>query len=179
MTFSTRFSILGYAVERPHLRSSAKSSRFRFFIFTCRRVDNPDLHKYVLWKKSNFLRALQHLDNYQTWESERRAGEGFGPAWILKISAKKVVLLVSSRKKQISPLCPHHLKKFCSNPVVAPPWKKSFRRPCYQTLAAKNRELFRKRIWPQNRFETRSSCVHTEIFSTGTTKRFFTKSELF
>jgi len=110
VTFSTRLSIFGYVMERAHLRSSAKSSRFRFFIFTCRRVENPDSHKYVLWKRSNFLIAFQHLDNYHTWASERRAGEDFGSTWTLKISAKKVVFLVSSRKKQISPL-------------LAPPWK--------------------------------------------------------
>jgi len=90
VTFSTRLSIFGYVVERAHLRSSAKSSRFRFFIFICRRVENPDSHKYVLWKRSNYLIAFQHLDNHYTWASERRAEEDFGPTWTLKISAKKV-----------------------------------------------------------------------------------------
>jgi len=105
VTFSTRLSIFCYVVVRAHLRSSAKSSLFRFFIFTCRRVENPDSHKDVLWKRRNFLKAFQHLDTYHTWASERRAGADFGPTWVLKISAKKVVFLVSSRKNKL-----HHFQ---------------------------------------------------------------------
>jgi len=42
---------------------------------------------------------------------------GQSPPWILKFSTKTVVFLVSSGKNQTSPL-------------LAPTWKKSFRRPC-------------------------------------------------
>jgi len=38
---------------------------------------------------------------------------------ILKISAKKVVFLVSSGKNIFRDLCAHHLEKFCKNPPVA------------------------------------------------------------
>ena len=57
--FSTRLPILGCVVERTHLRSSSrvKLSRCRFFVFTCRRAENPHSHKYVLGKRSTFLRA--------------------------------------------------------------------------------------------------------------------------
>ena len=40
-----------------------------------------------------------------TWASEG-GWQGALPPWILKISAKKVVLLISSGKKQVSPLSP-------------------------------------------------------------------------
>ena len=55
-------------------------------------------------------------------------GQGAPLPWILKISAKNVVFLLSSGKKQISPLLPS-LEKFWKN-LQVPPWKKSFRRPC-------------------------------------------------
>ena len=59
MTFSTRLSILGRVVERVHLRSPSrvKFSRLRIFVSTCRRVENPHSHKYVLGKRSNYLSA--------------------------------------------------------------------------------------------------------------------------
>jgi len=38
------------------------------------------------------------------WNSEGRSRGGPWPLWIFKIAAKMVVLLVSSGKKQISPL---------------------------------------------------------------------------
>jgi len=46
-----------------------------------------------------------------------RGGRGSWPPWILKYSAEMVVFLVSSGKNQVSPL-------------LATPWKKTFRRPC-------------------------------------------------
>ena len=52
-----------------------------------------------------------------TWASEG-GWQGALPPWILKISAKKVVLLISSGKKQVSPLFPPW-----KNPLVAPPGK--------------------------------------------------------
>ena len=57
------------------------------------------------------------------------ASEG-GPCspWILKSFAKKIIFFVLNGKKQISPLLPP-LEKFWKNPLVAHPWKISFRRP--------------------------------------------------
>jgi len=70
-------------------------------------------------------------------------GMGAAPTWILKILAKKDVLLVSSGKKQSSPLLVP-LEKFWKNPLVATPWKKSFRRPCCLVSPCdKNRHAFR------------------------------------
>ena len=50
VTFLTRLWLLGCVVERAHLKSSAgvKLNRFRYFAFTCRSVETPDLGKYVL-----------------------------------------------------------------------------------------------------------------------------------
>ena len=62
-------------MERAHLRSSsrAKSSRFRFFAFTCRRVENPDSHKYVLGRRCYFLRASFPTFGYhQTLSAKNR-----------------------------------------------------------------------------------------------------------
>jgi len=63
----------------------------------------------------------------QRWASEGEPG-GFGPRWILKLLAKKVVFSISRGKNQISPLLTP-LEKILSNPPTCPPWKKSFRRP--------------------------------------------------
>jgi len=57
------------------------------------------------------------------------------PPWILKISAKRVVFLVSSGKKQISPLFAH-LEKFWKNPLVPPPLGKILPTPMAQGLAS-------------------------------------------
>jgi len=60
-----------------------------------------------------------------------REGQGVALVlpWILKISAKNVVFLISSgKKKQISPLL-LPLEKFLEKSPSAHPWKKSFRRP--------------------------------------------------
>jgi len=54
--------------------------------------------------------------------------EGGVPPWNLKISAKKIVSLVSSGKKQISTLLPLPANIFEIIPS-GPPGKKSFRRP--------------------------------------------------
>jgi len=56
---------------------------------------------------------------------------------ILKISAKKVIFLVSRGKNQVLPLLtPRKILKKSPN---GPPWKKSFRCPCQQvTLKSKN-----------------------------------------
>jgi len=59
-----------------------------------------------------------------TWASE---GGGQGGAvllpWSLKFSAKNVVFLVSSEKKQISPSLPPLQKNFWKNSLVALPGK--------------------------------------------------------
>jgi len=47
------------------------------------------------------------------------------PLWILKM----VVFLVSSGKKEISPLLASTPGNLWKNLLVGPPWKKSFRRP--------------------------------------------------
>jgi len=43
--------------------------------------------------------------------------------------SKNAVFLISSGKKQISPLL-LPVEKPLENPLVAPPWKNSFRSPC-------------------------------------------------
>jgi len=48
------------------------------------------------------------------------------PPWVFKISAKKIVFLVPSGKKQISPLLPPW-----KNALVTP-LAKAFRRPCLE-----------------------------------------------
>jgi len=54
---------------------------------------------------------------------------GLAPLDFEIFSNKKVVFLLSSGKKQISPLLTP-LEKFLKNPPVSPLWKKPFRRPC-------------------------------------------------
>jgi len=54
--------------------------------------------------------------------------EGLWSPWILKISAEKVVFLVSSEKNQISPFLLPPLEKRLEKSTNAPPLKKSFRR---------------------------------------------------
>ena len=43
--------------------------------------------------------------------------------WILKIPAKKILFLISSGKKQISPLLPPPFEKFWKNALIPPPEK--------------------------------------------------------
>jgi len=53
---------------------------------------------------------------------------------ILKINSKtKVIFLVSSGKKRISPILASPLEKFWINPLVPPTLEKSFRGPCSLT----------------------------------------------
>jgi len=54
---------------------------------------------------------------------------GLGPPWILKLLAKKVIFSISRGKKQMSPLLAP-LEEILGKSPTAPPWKKSFRRPC-------------------------------------------------
>ena len=56
-----------------------------------------------------------------------------------EISAKKVVWLVSSGKKQISPLLAQPLEKFWKNPLMA---------PLEKTLPTPMGALFFVRVWP-------------------------------
>jgi len=51
--------------------------------------------------------------------------KSFGPSWILKILAKKLVFLVLSGKEQISPLL-DPVKKVLKKFPSGSPWKKSF-----------------------------------------------------
>jgi len=53
---------------------------------------------------------------------------GLAP-WILKISAKKGCFLNFEWEKKNFTTFVLPLKKFWKNPLVAPPWEKSFRRP--------------------------------------------------
>jgi len=55
--------------------------------------------------------------------TSRYIGVGALASWILKIAAEKVVFLVSSRIKQISPLLARPLEKFWKNPLVSSPGK--------------------------------------------------------
>ena len=68
VTFSTGLWIIGCVLSRAYLSSSStvKSGLFRFFVFTCRRVENPDSQKYVLGKRSNnffsnIWKTIRHL----------------------------------------------------------------------------------------------------------------------
>jgi len=56
--------------------------------------------------------------------------EGKAP-WILKLLAKKVVFSISRGKKQILSLLAPPGKNLGKTPYCLPPWKKSFRRPCF------------------------------------------------
>jgi len=63
-------------------------------------------------------------------ELGREEQGGPWPSWIFKIAAKKVVLLVSNGKKQISPLWdPPTPTKYLKKSISAPPLEKSFRHP--------------------------------------------------
>jgi len=68
----------------------------------------------------------------------RGAWEGQGTPWILKISEKKVVLLVSRGKKQISQFPPP--RKILRKSFSSPPGKNFFRRPCVQ------REFYSRKV---------------------------------
>ena len=88
--------------------------------------------EYEFATKVNFLSSvtafaeLVHKSRYHCeLHHERRKGDKV--PWILKLSPKKVVFLVSSGKK-ISPLLSPPRKNL-KNPTVVPPWKRSFRRP--------------------------------------------------
>jgi len=71
-----------------------------------------------------------------TWASE--GGQGFHSPWILKISAKKVLFLISSGKKQISPLLATPSQNFGKKHV--PPGKNPSdaheRQPCFSESTA-------------------------------------------
>jgi len=75
---------------------------------------------------SQFVTKAQNT-TYNTMGAGRGGG-GFPSPWILKISAKKVVFLVSSGKK-ISPLLASPWKNFGKFPWWHLPGKKSFRCP--------------------------------------------------
>jgi len=59
----------------------------------------------------------------------RKGAGGAWPPWILKISAKKGCFLNFEWEKKNFTTFVLPLKKFWKNPLVAPPWEKSFRRP--------------------------------------------------
>ena len=61
------------------------------------------------------------------WASEGGA-RGPWPPWILKLLPKKGCFPISRGEKQISPLLAP-LELFLRKSPLAPPWKKSFRRP--------------------------------------------------
>jgi len=82
-----------------------------------------------------------------------REGRGAFPPWTLKVLEKKVVFLVFSGKKQISPLLASPGKNFEKSPS-GPPWKKSFRRPCTQVYVKVVRCL-------------RQSCLKTKLAIVG------------
>ena len=88
-------------------------------ILSCQQINLPS------WISWNCLADTQTMSS-TTWHQACCHGRRLGPPWILKILAKKVIFLVSSGKKQISA----PLEKFLKNPLVAPSWKISFRRPC-------------------------------------------------
>jgi len=80
------------------------------------------------WKLKNYCETINIAIVRKTMGvGTGGAGVDQGTPWILKISAKKVVFLVSRGKKQISQLA--SLEKFEKTPWW-PPWKNFFRRPC-------------------------------------------------
>jgi len=71
-------------------------------------------------KKIALPTSTAAYNNLEPWASERGAA---WPPWILKISAKKVVFLVSRGKNQISPLLAPPRKTLEKSPSAPPPWK--------------------------------------------------------
>jgi len=94
--------------------------------FSSRAVYEFATRIYFLSSVTTFA-ELVHKSRYHCELHHGRRNGGQVP-WIVIISPKKVVFLVSSRKKQISPyLAPP--ENFWKNPLAVPLQKKSFRRP--------------------------------------------------
>jgi len=109
-----------------------------------------------------------------TWESEERQG-GLSPC-ILKNIAKKVVFLVSSGKKQISPLLALPLEKFWINPLVSP-LKKSFRRPCSLTnftAQMEGCETCSRTVLPLVLLRKNDTAINLQTFTLNYGSRLFT-----
>jgi len=78
-------------------------------------------------RRSSFLRRGKDEKSVQTCHNGRRKGRRvWALSWVLKISAKEVVFLVSSGKKLDFTTFDPPLENFWKNTLVAPPWNKSF-----------------------------------------------------
>jgi len=109
-------TILGHIMEPPYSLKTRHKSSIDIWTFGCPEVE---LRKVALSEKfSSIVRMkLTSLLISREWASEGVGRDAKAP-WILKISAKKVVFLVSSRKTNFTTFGPP--RSFWKNPLVPP-----------------------------------------------------------
>jgi len=92
----------------------------------------------------------------------RKEGRGsLGPPWILKISTKKVVFLVSTWKNKFHHFWPP-LEKFWKNPLVAP-LEKTIRRPCIRLRNTLRKSFVHITVVVRGPFESRAAYLHIAV----------------